>query len=220
MAILTDLRDPRVEDVTVTYVEVSPDMRQAKVHVSIMGRRGEAEAMPARAAKLGRLSCRARLPSGSTPATRRGCGSSSTGREEVAGHQPRCCSEVLPEESTAATDEDAADDGCRLTRRTTESTVAATELHLRLCRTAPLLSVTLATEPLSNPWPHPIVPALINRTAQGVKKHYKPVPPPKDRSLFEHLLFACLLGGFAARSRPSRCSRRSSRTISTGTKSA
>ena len=37
MAILTDLRDPRVEGVTVTYVEVSPDMRQAKVHVSIMG---------------------------------------------------------------------------------------------------------------------------------------------------------------------------------------
>jgi len=37
MAILTELRDPRVEDVTVTYVEVSPDMRQAKVHVSVMG---------------------------------------------------------------------------------------------------------------------------------------------------------------------------------------
>lgn len=37
MAILTDLRDPRVSDVTVTHVEVSPDMRQAKVHVSIMG---------------------------------------------------------------------------------------------------------------------------------------------------------------------------------------
>ena len=37
MAILTDLRDPRIEDVTVTYVEVSPDMRLAKVHVSIMG---------------------------------------------------------------------------------------------------------------------------------------------------------------------------------------
>jgi ribosome-binding factor A len=37
MAILTDLRDPRIEGVTVTYVEVSPDMRQAKVHVSIMG---------------------------------------------------------------------------------------------------------------------------------------------------------------------------------------
>ena len=37
MAILTDLRDPRVADVTVTYVEVSPDMRSAKVHVSVMG---------------------------------------------------------------------------------------------------------------------------------------------------------------------------------------
>ncbi len=37
MAILTDLSDPRVQGVTVTYVEVSPDMRQAKVHVSVMG---------------------------------------------------------------------------------------------------------------------------------------------------------------------------------------
>jgi ribosome-binding factor A len=37
MAILADLRDPRIEGVTVTQVEVSPDMRQAKVHVSLMG---------------------------------------------------------------------------------------------------------------------------------------------------------------------------------------
>ncbi len=37
MAILTELKDPRVEHVTVTFVEVSPDMRQAKVHVSVMG---------------------------------------------------------------------------------------------------------------------------------------------------------------------------------------
>jgi len=37
MAILTELRDPRIRDVTVTHVEVSPDMRNAKVHVSIMG---------------------------------------------------------------------------------------------------------------------------------------------------------------------------------------
>ncbi len=36
-AILTELRDPRVRDVTVTGVEVSPDMRSAKIHVSIMG---------------------------------------------------------------------------------------------------------------------------------------------------------------------------------------
>jgi len=37
MAILTELRDPRISDVTVTLVEVSPDMRHAKVHVSVMG---------------------------------------------------------------------------------------------------------------------------------------------------------------------------------------
>lgn len=37
MAILADLNDPRVKDVTVTYVEVSGDMRLAKVHVSVMG---------------------------------------------------------------------------------------------------------------------------------------------------------------------------------------
>jgi len=36
-AILLELKDPRIQDVTVTYVEVSPDMRNAKVHVSIMG---------------------------------------------------------------------------------------------------------------------------------------------------------------------------------------
>ena len=37
MAILTDLRDPRIQNVTVTYVEMGGDMRQAKVHVSVMG---------------------------------------------------------------------------------------------------------------------------------------------------------------------------------------
>jgi len=37
MAILTDLKDPRIRDVTVTYVEVSADLRYAKVHVSVMG---------------------------------------------------------------------------------------------------------------------------------------------------------------------------------------
>ena len=37
MAILADLKDPRIHDVTVTHVEVSPDMLQAKVHVSVMG---------------------------------------------------------------------------------------------------------------------------------------------------------------------------------------
>jgi len=37
MAILTEIQDPRVENVTVTFVEVAGDMRSAKVHVSIMG---------------------------------------------------------------------------------------------------------------------------------------------------------------------------------------
>ena len=36
MAILTDLKDPRVNNVTVTFVEVSADLRLAKVHVSVM----------------------------------------------------------------------------------------------------------------------------------------------------------------------------------------
>ena len=35
-AILLELQDPRIQDVTVTFVEVAGDMRTAKVHVSIM----------------------------------------------------------------------------------------------------------------------------------------------------------------------------------------
>ena len=37
MAILTEVRDPRVKNVTVTMVELSADMKTAKVHVSVMG---------------------------------------------------------------------------------------------------------------------------------------------------------------------------------------
>lgn len=40
MAILTEIQDPRVQNVTVTGVEVAPDMRNAKVLVSIMGDEG------------------------------------------------------------------------------------------------------------------------------------------------------------------------------------
>ena len=36
-AILLELKDPRVADVTVTMVEVSGDLRAAKVYVSVMG---------------------------------------------------------------------------------------------------------------------------------------------------------------------------------------
>ena len=37
MAILTEVRDPRVKDITVTRVEMAPDMRSATVFVSVMG---------------------------------------------------------------------------------------------------------------------------------------------------------------------------------------
>jgi len=37
MAILTEVRDPRVRDVTVTGVEMDADMRSATVQVSVMG---------------------------------------------------------------------------------------------------------------------------------------------------------------------------------------
>ena len=37
MAILTEVRDPRVKNVTVVGVEVAPDMKSAKIYVLIMG---------------------------------------------------------------------------------------------------------------------------------------------------------------------------------------
>jgi len=37
MAILAEIKDPRVRNVTLVGVEVMPDMKQAKVHVSVMG---------------------------------------------------------------------------------------------------------------------------------------------------------------------------------------
>jgi ribosome-binding factor A len=41
LAILTEIRDPRVQNVTVTGVEVAPDMRTAKILVSVMGDEGK-----------------------------------------------------------------------------------------------------------------------------------------------------------------------------------
>jgi endonuclease-3 len=35
--------------------------------------------------------------------------------------------------------------------------------------------------------------ALINRTLRILKKYYKPAPAAKDRTLFDHLVFACLV---------------------------
>src|ERR671939_1290988 len=40
-AITTELKDPRVGFVTVTAVETSPDLRHARVYVSVLGNPGE-----------------------------------------------------------------------------------------------------------------------------------------------------------------------------------
>ena len=37
ISILRDLKDPRIEHVTVTHVEVAADMRKARIFVSVMG---------------------------------------------------------------------------------------------------------------------------------------------------------------------------------------
>ncbi len=43
-AVSSDLKDPRVGFVTVTDVRTSPDLRHARVYVSVLGRRREREA--------------------------------------------------------------------------------------------------------------------------------------------------------------------------------
>ena len=43
-AIATELEDPRIGFVTVTSVETSPDLRSARVHVSVLGGEAEREA--------------------------------------------------------------------------------------------------------------------------------------------------------------------------------
>jgi ribosome-binding factor A len=42
-AIATELEDPRIGFVTVTSVETSPDLRTARVHVSVLGAESERE---------------------------------------------------------------------------------------------------------------------------------------------------------------------------------
>jgi ribosome-binding factor A len=43
-AIVTELEDPRIGFVTVTSVETSPDLRSARVHVSVLGDEAERDA--------------------------------------------------------------------------------------------------------------------------------------------------------------------------------
>jgi ribosome-binding factor A len=55
-AIATDLQDPRIGFVTVTAVQTSPDLRSARVYVSVLGDEGEREAtMAALASSHGKL---------------------------------------------------------------------------------------------------------------------------------------------------------------------
>lgn len=37
LSILQELRDPRIQNVTVLSVDVSPDLRYARIHISVMG---------------------------------------------------------------------------------------------------------------------------------------------------------------------------------------
>ena len=43
-AILSELEDPRIGFVTVTAVDTSPDLRSAKIHVSVLGSESERDA--------------------------------------------------------------------------------------------------------------------------------------------------------------------------------
>jgi ribosome-binding factor A len=54
-AVAADLKDPRVGFVTVTDVRTSPDLRHARVYVSVLGARGEAAAEADRADTLAGL---------------------------------------------------------------------------------------------------------------------------------------------------------------------
>ena len=77
MAILTQVRDPRVKDVTVTRVEMAPDMRNATVHVSVMGSAAQQQ-LALRGLARSADSCSPRSPSGSRHGIRPACGSNST----------------------------------------------------------------------------------------------------------------------------------------------
>ena len=60
-AITADLKDPRIGFVTVTGVETSPDLRHARVFVSVLGDEDEREATPRRPAVRRTASCRRRV---------------------------------------------------------------------------------------------------------------------------------------------------------------
>jgi len=108
MAILTELHDPRVADVTVTFVEVSPDMRQAKVHVSVMGDDAKQKlCLQGLQSSAGFLQTKIakRIDTRYTPRLRFELDMGVKKSLAIA----RLLNDVLPEDSPAATDESTAD---------------------------------------------------------------------------------------------------------------
>ena len=88
MAILTELRDPRVKNVTVVGVEVLPDMKSAKVHVSIMGSEKEQQlSLSGLQNAAGFLQKQDRRPD-RNPLHAAADVRARQGREELAGSQP------------------------------------------------------------------------------------------------------------------------------------
>ena len=107
MAILTQVRDPRVKDVTVTGVEMDPDMRAATVHVSVMGSPAKEElALKGLASSAGFLQAQVaeRIETRYTPRLKFKLDSGVKRSIEIA----RVLSEVLPASSSGAADESAA----------------------------------------------------------------------------------------------------------------
>ena len=103
MAILTQVRDPRVQDVTVTRVEMDPDMRAATVHVSVMGSAAKEElALRGLASSAGFLQSQVaeRIETRYTPRLKFKLDSGVKRSIEIA----RVLSEVLPAASSAAGD--------------------------------------------------------------------------------------------------------------------
>lgn len=106
MAILTQVRDPRVQDVTVTRVEMDPDMRTATVHVSVMGSPAKEElALRGLASSAGFLQSQVaeRIETRYTPRLKFKLDSGVKRSIEIA----RVLSEVLPGASSGDTDESA-----------------------------------------------------------------------------------------------------------------
>ena len=71
-AVASELKDPRVGFVTVTDVRTSPDLRHARVYVSVLGAGGGPSEPQEREDTLAGPAQRARLPAG--PASPASCG--------------------------------------------------------------------------------------------------------------------------------------------------